>query len=443
MIDKWFFKQVDNSALIVFRIFFGILITLEAWGAIASGWVRRTLVEPQQTFNFIGFDFLQIFVGPQMYIFYAVLGLFGVFVMLGYRYKFSMAMYTVMWTITYLLQKSSYNNHYYLLILICIFMLIVPAHRYFSLDAKRQPSLKAISCPNWIYIFIILQLFIVYTYASVAKWYPDWLDFSVAKMLMQSRADYWLVGDLLQQHWAHVIITYFGILFDLLVVPLLLWKPTRKPIFIFGIFFHLFNSIVFQIGIFPYLSLAFCLFFFPVKTIHKNFLRRKPFYDKNEIIIPNYKPYFIPFVVAWFIIQVTLPLRHWLIKGDVLWTEEGHRLSWRMMLRSKSGITSFRIVDKETGKETYVNRNDYLTNKQIRTVSTKPDCMWQFAQRLKKEYAEQGKAIEVYVNARVSVNQKPHQQLIDPKVDLAAAEWNYFWHNNWVLLPEEEKEVKK
>ncbi|WP_316930169.1 HTTM domain-containing protein [Leeuwenhoekiella sp. MAR_2009_132] len=35
--------------------------------------------------------------------------------------------------------------------------------------------------------------------------------------------------------------------------------------------------------------------------------------------------------------QLELPLRHWIIKDDVLWTEEGHRLSWRMMLRSKGG----------------------------------------------------------------------------------------------------------
>ncbi|HBL78993.1 MAG TPA: hypothetical protein DDZ79_03155, partial [Aequorivita sp.] len=55
--DKFLFKQIDNIGLVLFRVVFGLLITIEAFGAIATGWVRRTLVEPPFTFNFIGFDF--------------------------------------------------------------------------------------------------------------------------------------------------------------------------------------------------------------------------------------------------------------------------------------------------------------------------------------------------------------------------------------------------
>ena len=59
MINTWLFTRIDNSALIIFRVFFGFLIAAEAIGAIFTGWVKRTLIEPQFTFNFIGFDFLQ------------------------------------------------------------------------------------------------------------------------------------------------------------------------------------------------------------------------------------------------------------------------------------------------------------------------------------------------------------------------------------------------
>ena len=54
MLDQWLYKRVDNSALIVFRVIFGFLITAEAWGAIATGWIKKTLLEGDFTFNFIG-----------------------------------------------------------------------------------------------------------------------------------------------------------------------------------------------------------------------------------------------------------------------------------------------------------------------------------------------------------------------------------------------------
>ena len=439
MINRWFFTKIDNSSLIIFRIFFGFLIAAEAFGAIMTGWVKRTLVDPQFTFNFIGFDFLQPLPGNGMYFYFALMGIFGILVMIGFKYRWSMMGYTILWAGVYYMQKTSYNNHYYLLLLLCMIMSILPAADYCSVDVRRNPSLKKIAMPRWCVLVIIAQLWIVYTYAAIAKIYPDWLDFTVARNLMLSRAHYPVVGELLQQHWVHIAIAYFGILFDLLVIPLLLWKPTRKIIFFLAIFFHLFNSFVFQIGIFPYLSLAFSVFFFPRKTIHQLFMKQKEYYDENEIEIPSYKKWLIPGFICWFSIQLLLPVRHWLIPGDVLWTEEGHKLSWRMMLRGRSGRTRFYIIDKNNiqKEKIRVELKDYLTLKQMRTVSSKPDAMWQFAQRLKKEYAKKGKDIAVYVDSKVSVNGKERKVFIDPEVDLASVPWNYFMTNPWIIKYED------
>ncbi|MDY8136924.1 HTTM domain-containing protein [Aquimarina sp. 2201CG5-10] len=440
MINKWLFTQIDNSSLIIFRVFFGFLIAAESIGAIFTGWIKKTMIDPQFTFNFIGLDFLQPLPGDGMYYYFAVMGIFGLLVMIGFKYRWSMLGFTIMWAGVYFMQKASYNNHYYLLLLLCIVMLTLPAGNYFSLDVKRNPALKKISMPRWCLLIIIAQLWIVYTYASVAKFYPDWLDFTVARNLMASRANYPIVGSLLQQHWSHVSITYFGILFDLLIVPLLLWKRTRLAAFCISVFFHLFNSIVFQIGIFPYLSLAFTVFFFSKERIHRIFMKKKEFYSKNEVIIPSYKKPLIVITIIWFTIQIGLPLRHWVIPGDVLWTEEGHRMSWRMMLRGRSGITNFYIVDKNDpkNKRELVNKNKYLSKKQLRLVGTKPDAMWQFAQHLKKEYAANGKDIAVYVKSSVSVNSKKRKTLIDPETDLASVPWNYFTTNPWIITYDKE-----
>jgi hypothetical protein len=430
--NELLFKRIDNSPLVVFRVLFGLLIALEAWGAILTGWVRRTLIEPQFTFNFIGFDFLHPLPGNGMYFYFGLMGLFGIFVMLGFKYRFSIIAYTLLWTSVYLMQKTSYNNHYYLLILLLIFMCIVPAHRYFSLDVKRNPNLKSISMPNWVVLFLIAQIWIVYTYASFAKFYPDWLDGTFPELLMKGKAHYWLIGDLLQEPWIHMSIAYFGILFDLLVVPLLLWKRTRATVFWISVFFHLFNSIVFQIGIFPYMSLAFTVFFFPKEYINRTFLKFKPFYNDAKIEIPRLGSYFKAFLLIWVSIQLLLPVRHHFIQGNVFWTEEGHRMSWRMMLRSKGGSASFRIKNLETGKTEYVKLDDYLTTKQKRNL-LKPDGIYQFTQRLKKEYAKKNTPIEIYARIKVSLNGRAPELFIDPQLDLTTIEWNYFNHNDWIL----------
>ena len=442
-LKKYLFTPVDNSALIVFRMIFGFLITAEAWGAIMTGWVRRVLVEPEFTFNFIGFDFLQSFPGPgpHMYVWFAVMGIFGVMVTVGYRYRVAMVAYALMWSTVYFMQKSSYNNHYYLLMLLCWIFAFLPAHRAVSFDARFRENVRSTSMPRWVTVFIIVQLFIVYTYGSIAKIYPDWLDTTAPRLLMLGKKNFWLVGEVLQKEWTHWIMAYFGILFDGLIIPALLWKRTRKLALFTSIFFHLFNSFVFQVGIFPYMSLGFILFFYPPKTIHRIFLKKwKAFYNGEEstpVFTNKWSSIGIVVATIYLVIQALLPLRQHAMQDNVLWTEEGHRLSWRMMLRTKQGTVSFSVVDKETDQKTFVKLKDYLTLKQRRNLGSKPDFIWQFAQRLKKEYAAKGQDIAVFVNCRVKVNGRKYKRLVDPKVDLTTVDWEFFKHADWLLDSEE------
>ncbi len=429
-LEKWLFTQVDNSALVAFRIVYGFLLACEAFGSIATGMVRRQFIEPKFTFTFIGFEFLEPLPGNGMYILYASMGIAGIMVMLGYKYRIAITYYAITWAYVYLLQKSSYNNHCYLLMLLNFMMIALPAHKAVSIDSKQRPALKQQHMHRAVYIFIIALLFIVYAYASVAKFYPDWLDGSFPRYLMSTRGKEWSV---LQHEWAHEAIKYFGLTFDLLVVPLLLWKRTRWFAVGASVFFHLFNSIVFKIGIFPYLALSFLVFFFTVRQVHRWFLPKKEFYTKKEVIIPVYHRLWTYSASIFLLIMLLLPLRHWLIKDDVFWTEEGHRLSWRMMLRSRAGHATFYIVNQHSGERSVVNLNEYLSTKQLRSVQTKPDFMWQMAQKLKKEYANKGIDIAVYVEAYVGINGRKLQPFTNPEIDLAATTWNHWKHHDWIL----------
>lgn len=433
MLNNFLFKHIDNSGLIVFRIVFGLLCFLESVGAIFTGWITRTLVKPKFTFSFIGFEWLQPLPGNWMYVYYAIMGVFGLCIMLGYKYRLSIISFGIMWAGVYFMQKASYNNHYYFLMLLGLIMAVLPANAYASIDAKQNPNIKRLAMPQWCKWIFVIQLLILYTYAALAKTYPDWLDLRFPKILMASKANLPIIGELLQHNAMAYLVAYGGLLFDGLIIPLLLFKRTRKYAFFVSIFFHLFNSIVFQVGVFPYLSLAFSLLFFEPETIRNIFLKHKTAYTKAEVIVPNYRSTLIVIGCLYFIIQIILPMRHYFIKDNVLWTEEGHRLSWRMMLRSKSSHATYHVMNKATGKKTRINLRSYLSAKQVNLASSKPDVIWQFSRFLKQEFAKKGQDIAVYVNAKVSVNGRDYKPLINPTVDMANAKWNVFKHNDWIL----------
>lgn len=430
------FLQIDNAPLIIFRIFLGFLLACETFGAIATGWVKNNLIEPKFTFSHIGMEWLQPLPGYGMYIYFIIMGVLGLMVMAGYKYRWSLGLYTLLWAGAYFMQKSSYNNHYYLLLLVCLIMLFLPAHRYASIDAKQNPAIKKLTMPAWCSWVMIIQISIVYFYATLAKFYPGWLSGTFVHNLLEQSVSNPILNEIMTQKWFYLFITYAGMVFDFLVVPLMLFKRTRTIAFIASVIFHIFNSITLQIGIFPFFAMSFAVFFFPPDTIRKVFMKKKPIAedagqptDEGRTIL---KYFFIPYLI----IQLLLPLRHYLIKGDVLLTEEGHRLSWRMMLRSRGGFTNFKIIDKKTGENLHYNLHSELTRKQISSMETKPDMIWQAAQQIHKKFKQQGNDVAVYADTRVSINNGPYFTLIDPKTDLAAAKWDYFFHCDWILLPE-------
>jgi hypothetical protein len=430
--NQLFFKNIDNSPLIVFRIFFGFLIACESFGAILTGWVHKVLIAPKFTFSFIGLDWLQPLPGFGMYFYFIIMGLFGIAIMLGYRYRVAIISYTILWAGVYFMQKTSYNNHYYLLLIISFYMIFLPANQYASLDVKQQRTLEQKAMPYWVSLLFIIQVAIVYFYAAIAKFYPDWLNGTFTRILLTGTTsnDFFLA--LFSNKYFYLFIAYAGILFDLLIVPLLLFKKTRTIALVASLSFHLFNAIFLQIGIFPFFALTFSLFFYPPEKIRKLFLRNKPVF--NESVAENHfgKQIFLFFLLPFLFIQLLLPLRHHLIEGDVLWTEEGHRLSWRMMLRKRDGFINFKIKNNNTGEMTSYDYHKNLSPKQARTLATKPDFIWQYCQRIKQEY--RGKNISIFIDCKNNINNGEFKTLIDPKQDFAKAEWNYFWHNEWILL---------
>ena len=118
-------------------------------------------------------------------------------------------------------------------------------------------------------------------------------------------------------------------------------------------------------------------------------------------------------------IQLILPLRHYFLTNNVLWTENGFRFAWHVMVMEKNGLCEFEVVDNNTNKKIKVKPQVYLTDIQYKQMTTQPDMIWQFAQYLKNKFPKSNpKDLSVFVKSRVTLNGRLSQVFINPDVNL-------------------------
>lgn len=418
--------MVTNAPLVWFRILFGSLMLLECWGALATGWVHETFVAPRHTFPLRGFEFLRVLAGPQAYGYFAAMGLAALGVALGWRYRLSAAALAIGWAGAYLGQKSHYNNHYYLAAVVAWCMVFLPAHLDRSLDVRAGRVERARACPAWIARAFRLQLGIVFTYAAIAKLDPGWMSGDYLRVNLGSKGDRPVLGPLLVDERFQLAVRYGALAFDALVIPALCWRRTRLAASLGLLGFNLFNSAVFLIGIFPYMVIGWLVFFYEDRFAAPTDEGRA-----EARTLPGLRAA----AAVLLVVQAVLPLRHHLIEGDVTWTEEGHRMSWRMMLRTKTGTLGLVSTDPKTGEGKVLSLAEWLTPRQQVLCAIHPEFLHQLVELHAAEFASRTghrPRVEV-IHSAVSLNGTASAPLYRRDVDLAATHWSFLGHDGWVI----------
>jgi hypothetical protein len=102
------------------------------------------------------------------------------------------------------------------------------------------------------------------------------------------------------------------------------------------------------------------------------------------------------------------------------------------MLIEKAGMATFKVKDLSSDQQRIVNNGDYLNATQEKQMSFQPDMIVQFADFLGKEFKKDGmKQPSVFVECYATLNSRPVQLLIDPKVDLYT-QHDSFKHKDWI-----------
>lgn len=432
-------SPISIRPLAAFRVAFGLLMFFSTLRFVAKGWVQEFYIDPMYHFTYWGFGWVKPLPAWGMYAVFGGLLLCSACIALGLGYRWSMGGFFLLFTYVELLDKTYYLNHYYFVSLLSFLLLWLPLNRAYSLDVWRKPALRLEVIPRWAVAVIQLQLGLVYFFAGLAKLNPDWLFRAMPLAIwLPANADFPLLGPLFDKPWFLYAMSWAGMCFDLTIPFWLGWRRSRPLAYLAVIGFHVLTGLLFAIGMFPTMMIVCTLIFFDERDWGWIWgkLRNRP----QAEVIPSTRALAAPNrlyrygVALFFALQVGMCLRHWAYAGNVLWTEEGYRFSWRVMLSEKAGFTTFFLRDPATGREWTLYPSQYLTRQQEQQMSFQPDMILSFAHFLHDRYQREGRTVEVRAEAYVSWNGRSSQLLIDPTVDLAQQPIDPR-HKAWILPP--------
>jgi hypothetical protein len=426
MIER-LFRPVDIAPLVFFRIVGATLIAIECAGHALTQF-RQPYVEASFHLSWPLTPWLLPGPPAAVYAHMTANVVAALLVALGCYYR-AAALCLAIGVGTLLgMEQTAYINHTYLYALYAGILACVPANAAVSLDARRRPQLARATAPAWCLYLLRFQMAVVYGFAGLAKLDADWLRAMPLSVWLQLDAGYPLIGPLLAAPTTAYVMSYGGLVFDLLIVPAMSSARTRRYAFAIAIAFHLTNVVTFGIGTFPWFSLAATALFFPPETFRRlPFLSSRlpaPVATASDPSLPGTgrRLFLVAALTAYACLQVAIPSRRFFIDGNPGWTEVGHTFAWRMMLRNKVGRLTLRLHEPATGRTWSEAPARYLVGRQVRTVSTDPEMIVQLARHVARHYAEQGRTVEVRVDAFASLNGRTPRRLVRADVDLAREE---------------------
>lgn len=428
---KWLFSKQDPAALCVFRILFGCVMFVEARKLV----MHHTTRFYSSSFLF-GYswtaDYVKLVDPYIMQEMASMAGWASIFCILGFMYRPSIIVFSGVFIYQFLLDQSTFLNHYYLISLVCVFMCFAPANVMYSVDSQTWTSIiRKKHIYNIWYLFINALLFLVYFYAGVAKLNWDWLRGEPMR--------HWLtLCDVhenryfceLLVHWSSpYIMSYGGLVFDVFIIPAL-WFT--ENVFLFSLIaviylvFHIVNFSIFSIGTFPFLGMFF-LSLLCNRSWPRLFFGNPTFCPKATKKPNTWKKRAVAGVFACaLLVQIFVPLR-WALytsPSQHSWNDLSYNFSWRMKLNNKDCNTAVlvKLNENDTIHELDPIMMKHVTPIQHSYMARKPELLQQYAIWLGKQIANfpglDGDVV-IHMNTTCSLNFRPFQPFFVRTLNLA------------------------
>lgn len=374
-----------------------------------------------------------------------LMGLSAALIAAGLLFRWACWIFVLSLSFIFFQERSYYNNHIYLFILIGVLLSFTDADRFLSLRRRIYTAI-----PRWQQFILGAQVMIVYFYGGLTKLKYDWWarQEPVRSLVEQYPADHWLTP-LVKNDIMVYVLSFGGLGLDVLA-PLLLWyKPVRRWAIWPFLLFHLANSRIFNdIGIFPFVMLTALVLYFETPEIpwFRNWVTKNRTHakkSKGKAKAPAAPAPLVPqtgiltrnILIAYFCFQLVFPFRGFFLPNAMDWTGIAKHFSWRMKVDTRPvEEMEFWVHDPRTGQIMPVDHRTFVNEMQIMNLATDARALPAFARLIQEEAARMGvPGAEVKARIRVRYNGRPAQYFIDPDVDLATASYSPFRKLDWVV----------
>ena len=424
-------EPIDAASIAAFRIVLGVLLLVVTLRFVETGMIHEYYEVPTHFFTYAGFGWVKPWPGAGMYIHFGVMALLAIMIIVGLFTRVATLGFGLLFAYAHMIDKTNYLNHYYLLICLCFVMTLLPMGSMWSLDAKHRPHVARAMLPRWVLWTLRAQIGLVYVFAGLAKLKVDWVFHAQPMSIwLGANQDFPVLGRWFGEPWVAHAFSYAGILFDLSIVPLLLWRRSRPFAYVAVVLFHLVTARLFHLGMFPWIMMGCSLVFLP-EGWPRRLLRRPAVLGEAR---PLGRSRAIAGVLGvYFALEVALPLRHFAYPGDVCWTEQGFRFAWHVMVMEKDGSVVLHVRESGTDRSWDVRPGQYLTRYQTKMMAPQPDMILELAHIVADDFRARGvRDPIVTVDAFVSLNGHRRARLVDPTVDLAR-EHDGLGNKAWIL----------
>lgn len=331
------------------------------------------------------------------------------------------------------------------------------SYLYSSIDAWNNKVEAKV--PFWNYFLLKFQFFVLYFIAGVQKLSSEWLyewEYSMANLSV-----HWvftpfriLIGNDLTDR---LIIHWFAAIFDTTIAFFLIYKTTRPIATLFATAFHLMNSRLFEIGMFPWVCLVELPLFYDrswprmlwrklkcSRSVKKTSVVERMSCVNDESVTAKraFKERFTTFLVLIYCcLQIFLPFSHFITKGYNNWVNGIYGYSFDMMMQQwNPSLIAIKVVDNGNQQQHFIEPLAFTDSYRWTQY---PDQAFQYAEcikeNLKADYRDNSNSVltssnfSIYFDIWCSLNGRFQQRIYNPKVDLVKSDWHPFKNPSFTL----------